>query len=68
MQNINLLNGMPMGLGMALGENLPVLNYFSGLGNQKQQDIIANTALLSSKQEMKDYVNSYFIQYPHTIS
>lgn len=58
---INNVNGphMPMGLGMALAENLEAMNYFSSLSAEQQQQIIDHTHSIQSKQEMRQYVASF---------
>lgn len=47
---------IPMGLGMALAENMTAMQYFSALGEKQQREIIAHTRDIRSKQEMKQYV------------
>lgn len=58
----NLLNNreIPVGLGMALAENLDALNYFSSLNEAQKSDIIEHTHQIRSKKEMHHFVNSYF--------
>lgn len=55
---------MPMRLGMIIEENLPMSFYFIGKNRHKRQDILSNAPPLYSKEDIKDYVNSYFLKYP----
>jgi len=56
----NLQNGsdVPLGLGMALAQNLPAMNIFAALSNQEQQQIINRAHSVQSKQEMQSLVDS----------
>ena len=56
----NLVNGseIPLGLGMALAENLPAMNHFASLSPTAQQQVIEHTHAVRSKQEMRAYVDS----------
>ncbi len=56
---LNLVNGkgIPMGLGMALAQDLNAMNYFSSLGDEKQQEIIDHTHEIQSRNEMKQFVS-----------
>ena len=51
----NYLNGseIPLGLGMALAENLPALQYFASLSPQQQQEVVNRTHSVNSKEEMQ---------------
>ena len=53
----NYLNGseIPLGLGMALAENLPALQYFASLSPQ-QQEVVNRTHSVNSKEEMQQLV------------
>ena len=57
----NYANGpeIPMGLGMALAENLPAMEYFSSLSPRQQQEIIRKTHQISSKEEMQQFVAGF---------
>ncbi|MBC8584754.1 hypothetical protein [Youxingia wuxianensis] len=57
----NYANGpeIPMGLGMALAENLPAMEYFSSLSPRQQQEIIHKTHQISSKEEMQQFVAGF---------
>jgi uncharacterized protein YdeI (YjbR/CyaY-like superfamily) len=54
----NYVNGpqMPMGLGMALAENMQAMQYFAALPDQKKQAVIDHTHQIQSKQEMRQFV------------
>ncbi|MEG0741123.1 MAG: hypothetical protein RSB91_01080 [Clostridia bacterium] len=56
----NLVDGpdMPMGLGMALAQNLNAMNRFAALPAAEQQAVIAHTHSIRSKEEMQAYVQS----------
>ena len=49
---------MPMGLGMALMQNKPAMEYFSSLSDEAKQQIIEHTHSIRSKEEMHSYVDS----------
>lgn len=51
-------NNMPMGLGMALAQNLEAMNHFASLDSERQQEIINHTHDIRSKQEMQMYVSN----------
>lgn len=55
---------MPMRLGMIIEENLPMSAYFTGRSRYRNRDILSNAPPLYSKEDIKDYVNSYFLKYP----
>lgn len=58
MDNNGIKQGnVPMGLGMALAENLDALNYFASLTHEQQQRIIDHTHQIRSKQEMHSFVS-----------
>lgn len=58
MKDNNLANGiaMPLGLGMALAQNIEAMDFFASLPHDKQQQIIDSTQNIRSKQEMKELV------------
>ena len=58
MKDHNLAEGieMPLGFGMALAQNVNAMDYFASLPEQKQQEIIARTHGVQSKQEMRKLV------------
>lgn len=47
---------MPLGLGIALAQNITAMNYFASLPKSKQQEVIDGTHKIQSKQEMRQYV------------
>lgn len=48
---------IPLGLSMALAQNTSAMNYFGQLSKQQQQNVIAKTKSISSKKEMRSFVN-----------
>ncbi len=59
MEDKNLVDGkgIPMGLGMALAQNLDAMNYFASLGDEKKKEIIDHTHQIRSKNEMQEFVS-----------
>ena len=54
-----LPNGeIPLGLGMALAQNLSAMERFASMTEQEQSELIARTHNIKSKQEMQAFVNS----------
>lgn len=53
-------NEIPIGLGMALAENVKAMEYFSALSKEEKQKIIDHTHQIKSKREMHQYVDSFF--------
>ncbi len=51
-------NEMPVGLGMALAMNPEAMQKFASLSETKKQEIINGTHTISSKAEMKQYVEN----------
>ena len=51
---------IPMGLGMALAQNLDAMNRFAALKEAEKQEIIQHTHQIQSKREMRAYVDSLF--------
>lgn len=43
---------MPLGLGMALAQNMEAMNRFSALTEQQKRSVIAQTHQINSKAEM----------------
>lgn len=58
MQNYVDGKEIPMGLGMALAQNLDAMNRFSSLEHEQQQEIINHTHDIQSKNEMKQFVST----------
>ncbi|MDF2473613.1 MAG: hypothetical protein K0R21_1395 [Anaerocolumna sp.] len=56
----NYANGseIPIGLGMALAQNLEAMNYFSSLNNEQKQNVIEQTHTIGSKEEMQQFVSA----------
>ena len=50
---------IPVGLGMALSENVDALNYFGTLSKDEQQQIISHAHSVESKEEMQNYVDNF---------
>lgn len=51
-------NEMPIGLGMALAMNPEAMQKFASLSETKKQEIINGTHTISSKTEMREYVEN----------
>lgn len=49
-------NSIPLGLGMALMQNPDAFFYFNSLDAEKQKKIIDGTKNISSRDEMRSYV------------
>lgn len=49
---------IPMGLGMALAQNLGAMNYFAALSGEAKQRVIDRTHAIQSKEEMQAFVQS----------
>lgn len=49
---------MPMGLGMALAQNLQAMEYFAALPSEQQQNVIEQTHGIRSKAEMQQFVQN----------
>ncbi|MBQ4086673.1 MAG: hypothetical protein IJC78_00315 [Clostridia bacterium] len=54
---------MPVGLGMALAQRPEAMEKFTALSTDKKQEIINGTHSVSSKEEMKQYVNRIILEY-----
>ena len=48
---------IPVGLGMALAQRPEAMEKFAALSETKKQEIIAGTSSVSSKEEMRQYVD-----------
>lgn len=55
---MNEQSEMPMGLGMALAMNPAAMQKFASLSETKKQEIINGTHTISSKAEMRQYVEN----------
>lgn len=60
MESLLSSNEIPIGLGMALAENVEAMEYFSSLPKEEKNRIIEHTHQIKSKREMHEYVNSMF--------
>lgn len=49
---------IPMGLAMALAQNIAAMDYFSGLPLERQLQIVEQTHHINSKEEMQSFVAS----------
>ncbi len=54
---------MPVGLGMALAQRPEAMEKFAALSETKKQEIIHGTHSVSSKQEMRQYVDRIMSEY-----
>lgn len=55
---MDLINSdIPMGLNMALAQNLAAMEYFANLSRERQQYIIDQTHNIHSKEEMRAFVD-----------
>lgn len=61
-KNMSLLNddGIPLGLGMALAQNMDAMRTFSSMSESARQDVIDRSRHVQSKQEMENLVNGLF--------
>ncbi len=54
---------MPVGLGMALAQRPEAMEKFAALSETKKQEIINGTHSVSSKEEMRQYVDKILSEY-----
>ena len=54
---------MPVGLGMALAQRPEAMEKFAALSETKKQEIINGTHSVSSKEEMRQYVDKIISEY-----
>ncbi len=54
---------MPVGLGMALAQRPEAMEKFAALNESKKQEIINATHSVSSKEEMRQYVDRIISEY-----
>ncbi|MDQ5984254.1 MAG: hypothetical protein RUMPE_01300 [Eubacteriales bacterium SKADARSKE-1] len=54
--NNNKIPNIPMGLGMALAQNIDSMDYFNSLSEDERQEVINHTHTVQSKQDMQNYV------------
>lgn len=48
---------IPMGLGMALAQNVTAMERFAAMSEQEQQHVVSLTHSIESKSEMREFVN-----------
>ena len=51
-------SGVPMGFGMALARNERAMQYFSSLTPEKRRSVVEASRAITSKKEMRSYVDS----------
>ena len=52
------INGeLPLGLGMALAQNINAMEYFAGQSDEQKQQIVEGAHNVRSKAEMRQYVS-----------
>lgn len=56
MNSLNPLADLPMGLGMALSQNVDAMSHFADLSPDEQRQIIDQTHTIQSKSEMQSFV------------
>ena len=54
---------MPIGLGMALAQRPEAMEKFANLSETKKQEFIKGTHSVSSKEEMRQYVDKIISEY-----
>ncbi len=54
---------IPVGLGMALAQRPEAMEKFAALSEAKKQEIINGTHSVSSKEEMRQYVDKIIAEY-----
>ena len=54
---------MPLGFGMALAQNPEAIQKFASLPENKKQEIINGTHSVSSRSEMRQYVDKIISSY-----
>ena len=60
MNNLLQSREIPIGLGMAMAENIDAMQYFASLSDAKQRQIIEMTHSVRSKRQMQHFVQSMF--------
>lgn len=54
---------MPVGLGMALAKNPEAMQKFASLSDRQKWEVVSGTHAVSSKSEMKQYVENIINAY-----
>lgn len=57
-QEDNYLRDLPLGFGMALARNTNALDKFATMTSDKQKELVEGAKKVSSKKEMKAYVEN----------
>ena len=60
MNSLNPLADLPLGLGMALAQDVPAMEQFASLSPDEQRQIIDQTHTISSRDEMQFFVSNGF--------
>lgn len=63
-QNFVNGDGIPMGFGMLLAQNEGAMERFAGLSPQEKQAVINGAKAVTSKAEMRDYVEHIAQNFP----
>lgn len=58
MNSLNPIADLPMGLGMALAQDVDAMSRFASLSPDEQRAIIDQTHAITSKSEMQSFVQS----------
>lgn len=58
MENSNYRPEVPLGLGYALAQNSSALKAFAGLSSERQKQIIEDSRKVTSKVEMRQFVEN----------
>lgn len=58
MNSLNPIADLPMGLGMALAQNVTAMERFAELSPDEQRQIIDQTHTINSKSEMQSFVQN----------
>lgn len=57
MDSLNPIADLPMGLGMALAQDVNAMDFFASLSPDEQRDVIDQTHRISSKAQMQSFVS-----------
>ena len=63
MNSLNPIADLPMGLGMALAQNVDAMEQFASLSPDEPRQIIDQTHTINSKSEMQSFVQHLTNQY-----
>lgn len=63
MNSLNPIADLPMGLGMALAQDVDAMSHFASLSPDEQRAVIDQTHSITSKSEMQSFVQSMFHQH-----